>query len=135
MGVVFQLEMVMKGDHGVVTRRNCIVTGNPGTGEQSTQLLTGHAPDCPAEGWLEAPQRSRWLRVSVTETATGRTKLTLRLPVGLLDIALKLGANLLPGASEAEVAALLRSVRDDHVGSATATDDLDRGERMDVAIE
>jgi hypothetical protein len=102
---------------------------------QSTPLSTGNKAEPTAQGRSEAPQRTRWLRISVTETATGRPTLTLRLPVSLLDVALKLGADVLPGATETQMAALLRSVHSGEFGGIARVDDLDHGERVEVTIE
>ena len=41
----------------------------------------------------------RWFRVRVTDLKTGRRKVNVNIPLGLVDVGLKMGANSLPPAS------------------------------------
>ena len=40
--------------------------------------------------------RRRWLRVRVTDRLSGRTKVNVNLPIGLVDVGLKMGARFAP---------------------------------------
>jgi hypothetical protein len=75
------------------------------------------------------------MRISVTDLTDGRQKVYIRLPVSLVEIGVMMGAQYLPGASEAELLGLLSSVREGKLGRVAQIDDSDNGERVEVFVE
>ncbi|MGC9397893.1 MAG: SHOCT-like domain-containing protein [Anaerolineae bacterium] len=62
------------------------------TAEQASELLDALAAR-EEKGQEQAP---RWLRIRVTDTDTGRSRVNVTLPVGLVRAGLKMGARLGP---------------------------------------
>ena len=87
------------------------------------------------EAGAEAAPRGRWVRISAVDLATGRTHVSLRLPVGLADVALSLGAEWLPGVAASEAAKLVQRMRDGASASAVVAENEACGERVEVVIE
>jgi len=87
------------------------------------------------ESGAEAAPRGRWLRVSAIDLATGRTNVSLRLPIALADVALSLGATWLPGVSASEITRLIQRMRDGESVNAVVAVDEACGERVEVVIE
>ena len=75
------------------------------------------------------------MRISAVDLATGRTNVSLRLPIGLADVALSLGAEWLPGVPASEAARLIQRMRDGESASAVVAGNETRGERVEVVIE
>lgn len=79
--------------------------------------------------------RSRLVRVRVTDLQTGRQKANVTIPLGLVNVGLRLGARLAPQLSGSALEELLRGVE----GSATSRllewQDLEEGERVELFVE
>src|SRR6185295_18384113 len=58
-----------------------------------TQPLVSGVPGAPA----------RWFRVRVTDVATGRTKVNVNLPMGLVNVGLKMSARFAPELDEEQM--------------------------------
>ena len=54
--------------------------------------------------WRTSGGAARWLRVRVTEAATGKTKVTVNLPLGLVDAGLNIASQYAPGINLEELA-------------------------------
>ena len=55
--------------------------------------------------------RARWLHVSITDAATGKQKVNITIPLGLVNVGLKMGARLAPDMSDEAYGDLLQSVQ------------------------
>jgi hypothetical protein len=88
-----------------------------------------------AESPAEVSGRARWLRVCITDLGADRPKVTVRLPLGLVDVGWRLGARFLPSGADAETEALLQAVRAGAVGRIVSFENCDYGERVEVFIE
>ncbi len=61
------------------------------TAEEGVKLLEALEPDID-EGPVSPAARARWMRVRVTDTATGKPKVAVNLPLGILNWALRVGS-------------------------------------------
>lgn len=52
---------------------------------------------------------SRYIRVRVTNLLTGKTKVSVNLPLSLVDAGMNIAANFAPGVAEADLAEAIRS--------------------------
>lgn len=55
------------------------------------------------------PLNKGWLRVRVTDTATGRTKVNVNLPLGLIDAGMNIATQFAPDVNFGEIADAVRS--------------------------
>ena len=78
---------------------------------------------------------AKWFRVRVTDTATGKNKATVNLPIGLMDWGLRVGAHFAPeieGVDLSELSEILRSGGD---GKIIEVFDGEDGEHVEIFIE
>ncbi len=78
---------------------------------------------------------SRWFRVRVTDTDTGKTHVNLRLPVSLLHAGIKMGARFSPEVEGLDVNQLIETINSGEVGKVVDVFDDEDGEHVEVFIE
>jgi hypothetical protein len=77
----------------------------------------------------------RWIRVRVTDVATGRTRVNVNLPFSLIQAAAKLGARFTPQTDELDWEELIAAIRDGATGKIVDVEDEDGGEQVQVFVE
>jgi hypothetical protein len=76
-----------------------------------------------------------WVRVRVTDMASGKTKVSVNLPLSLLEAGMKIGAQYAPDLNGMDINQLLQAARDGETGKVVdAIDEVD-GEHVEVFIE
>jgi len=78
--------------------------------------------------------RDRWLRVRVFNTITGKPKVNFSLPMGLVSVGLKLGAQFVPELVDIEDE-LMAAAGEGRQGKILEVEDPDDDERVEVFIE
>ncbi|HEX5692716.1 MAG TPA: hypothetical protein VFX76_22040 [Roseiflexaceae bacterium] len=79
--------------------------------------------------------RAPVLRVRVTDLANRRQKINVTLPVGLIDVGIKLGARLFPRGGGPTVAEIRQAVDGGYTGRIFDMQDLEEGERVEIFID
>lgn len=79
--------------------------------------------------------RSRLVRVRVTDLHSGRQKANVTIPVGLVNVGLRLGARLAPQISGSALEDLLQAIQRGVRGRLLEWQDLEEGERVELFIE
>lgn len=77
----------------------------------------------------------RWLRVRVTDARTGRNKVNVTIPMGLVDVGLKMGARFAPEMEGFDLAQLAELVKSGATGKLVEFQDRDDGEFVEIFIE
>lgn len=75
---------------------------------------------------------TRWLLVRVTETSTGKTKATVKLPLGLVDAGLKIASQYAPDIAFDE---LMAAINEGAEGKIIDVIDEEDGEHVEISIE
>ena len=75
---------------------------------------------------------TRWLRVRVTDSITGKTKATVNLPLGLVDAGLKIASQYAPDVAFDELAA---AINEGAEGKLIDVLDEEDGEHVEIFIE
>jgi hypothetical protein len=78
---------------------------------------------------------SRWFRVQVTDTNTGKTRVNLRLPVSLIQAGQKMGARFSPEVQGLDMEVLTRFIDSGEIGKVIDVTDTKDGEHIEVFIE
>jgi hypothetical protein len=106
------------------------------TAEEGAGLLEAlrGAPAAKAPGRNE-PGRARWLRVRVTDRFSGRTKVNVNLPIGLVDVGLKMGARFAPEMVGMDLSAIQVALKAGVQGRIVAVDDEEDDERVEIFVE
>ena len=82
------------------------------------------------------PGTARWLRVRVTDMASGKAKVNVNLPLKLVDAGLNIAAQFAPDVElEGLVSAVNEAVEDHLTGKIVDVVDGDDGEHIEVFIE
>jgi hypothetical protein len=79
--------------------------------------------------------KPRWLRVRVTDKASGKSKVNVNLPVGLLDVGLKMGARFAPDMAGMDLQAIQAAIKGGMQGRIIDVDDEADNERVEIFIE
>jgi hypothetical protein len=77
----------------------------------------------------------RWLRVRVTDVATGRSKATVQIPIGLIDAGLKIGAHFAPEVEGVDMTNVMAALRSGMTGKIIDVMDEEDGEHVEIFVE
>ncbi len=110
------------------------------TAEEATQLLDalegGRAAGSRTPEPPSAPlRRGRWLRVRVTDTDTGKTRVNVRLPLNVVEAGMKMGMRFSPEIQDIDPNQLMEIINSGEVGSIVDVFDDKDGEHVEVFIE
>lgn len=78
---------------------------------------------------------ARWLRVRVTDLATGRAKATVQLPLNLLDAGMKIGAHFAAEINGVDMNSVMEALRSGMTGKIIDVIDEEDGEHVEIFIE
>jgi hypothetical protein len=81
------------------------------------------------------PGKARWLRIRVTDRSSGRTKVNVNLPIGLVDVGLKMGARFAPEMAGMDVSAIQAALKEGVLGRIIEVDDEQDDERVEIFVE
>jgi hypothetical protein len=79
--------------------------------------------------------KSRWLRVRVTDRTTGKLKVNVNIPVGLIDVGLKMGARFAPDMNGMDLSAIQAAIKGGMQGRIIEVDDEKDNERVEIFVE
>ncbi len=114
--------------------------------EQPADPTTSKAPEAPqataqpapAEPIPESPRPTgtpRWFKVRVTDTATGRPKVSVTLPFGLVDWGLRIGARFAPETGDIDMDEVREALRSGIEGKIIDVVDEEDGEHVEIYVE
>ncbi|MCX8062740.1 MAG: hypothetical protein N3D16_09160 [Anaerolineales bacterium] len=92
-------------------------------GEKSTRARNFSRP---------SGNQARWLRVRVTDLATGKPKASVNLPIGLVDVGLNIAAKYAPDVAFDE---LIAAIQEGAQGKLIDVYDEEDGEHVEIFIE
>jgi len=78
---------------------------------------------------------SRWLRVRVTDVATGKASINVNLPMGLVNVGLRMGARFVPEMQGMDLEELAEAMRQGLTGKIVDMVDEEQGQRVEVYVE
>ena len=115
------------------------------TAEEATILLealdegpvsAGKAGSAAApSGSGQAGQRGRYFRVRVTNSISGRVRVNVRLPVGVINAGLKLGMKFAPNVEGVDYKEIADMIQAGGIGKIVDVEDVKDGEHVEVFIE
>ncbi len=107
------------------------------TAEEGAKLLAALRESRGAKARPGASQAANkgWLRVRVTDMASGRTKVNVNLPLGLMDAGLRIGAQYAPELQGLDLNQLINEIRSGASGKIIDVIDQDDGEHVEIFIE
>jgi len=78
---------------------------------------------------------ARWLRVRVTDIASGRSKATVQIPISLIDAGMKIGAHFAPEIDGVELDEIIAALRSGMTGKIIDVTDDEDGEHVEIFVE
>jgi hypothetical protein len=115
-----------------------MIEGKQITAEEGAKLLGALGENEPVEG---APQPSpstsgKWFRVRVTDLKSGRRKVNVNIPLGLVDVGIKMGAKFAPAGIEGiDVHQIIAAIKAGGEGKIVDVEDEEDGEHVEVFID
>jgi hypothetical protein len=86
-------------------------------------------PGAPASG------DSRWFRVRVTDLRSGKNKVNVNIPMGLVNVGLKMGARFAPNLEGVDMEEMMTAIKSGASGKVMDVTDEDSGEHVEIYIE
>jgi hypothetical protein len=104
--------------------------------EEGAKLLSALSVSQKASlGGSMSASGARWLRVRVTDTATGRSKATVQIPISLIDAGMKIGAHFAPEVAGVDMTEVMDALRNGMTGKIIDVMDDEDGEHVEIFVE
>ena len=88
-----------------------------------------------ATGGQASGQRGRWFRVRITDTATGKTRVNVRMPLSVVTAGMKMGMRFSPEVEGMDITQLAEVIQSGEVGQIVDVFDEEDGEHVEVFVE
>lgn len=112
-----------------------IEEGKISAAEGAKLLQAINTPSPPPPPPLKGASPPRWLRVRVTDTRNGNQKVNVNIPIGLVNVGMKMGARFSPEMEGLDYQALMDAVQSGQTGKVMDVTDGDDGERVEIFVE
>ena len=78
---------------------------------------------------------ARLLRVRITDLKTGKTKVNVNIPMGLVNVGIKLGARFTPASAGVNYDEIMDAIKSGASGKLVDLEDVESGEHVEVWVE
>jgi hypothetical protein len=78
---------------------------------------------------------AKWLRIRVTDAATGKQKVSVNLPIALVSVGTKIAAKFAPEAESLEVNQIVEAIKSGAQGKIIDVTDDEDGEHVEIYVE
>ena len=107
--------------------------------EEGAKLLAAIAESrrtpSPTPGMALSGVEARWFRVRVTDLATGKPKVNVNIPMGLVNVGIKMGARFAPGLEAEQMQAIADALKSGAVGKIVDVTDEEDDEHVEIFVE
>lgn len=84
---------------------------------------------------LKGASNPRWFRVRVTDMASGRNKINVNIPMGLVNVGIKMGARFAPEMEGVEYEQIIEAIHSGQQGKIMDVTNDEDGERVEIFVE
>ena len=105
------------------------------TAEQGSQLLSALEEATSNEQFAAEPGRAQWFRVRVTDMASGKHKVNVNIPMGLVNVGMRMGARFAPEIDSVNIQEIMQAVKQGAQGKILDVENLEQGERVEIYVE
>jgi hypothetical protein len=113
------------------------------TADEGARLLEALNASAKAEKRPPAPpvvpgapsSDARWFRVRVTDLRSGRNKVNVNIPMGLVNVGLKMGARFAPNMVGVNLEEMMAAIKSGASGKIMDVTDEDSGEHVEIYVE
>ena len=106
--------------------------------EEGAKLLTALSEGRRGPGGTGASRAAgagHWLRIRVTDIASGRSKASVQIPLGLIDAGMKIGAHFAPEVEGVDMSAMMDAIRSGVTGKIIDVTDDEDGEHVEIFVD
>ncbi len=103
--------------------------------DEGIKLLQALGDAAEAEPVKAQEGRPKWFRVRVTDLATGKRKVSVSIPVGLVKVGMRLGARFAPEIDDMDLSEIIGAINDGTTGKIIDVEDPEDGERVEIFVE
>lgn len=105
------------------------------TADEGAKLLAALEEGATKNEQIAPGGQARWMRVRVTDLRTGRAKVNVNLPMGLVSLGVKMGARFAPEMNDIDLDEVIRAIKDGAQGKIVEVEDEEDNERVQIYIE
>jgi hypothetical protein len=120
------LKMLQEGKINAEEAANLLDALNPGKGAKKQNEETKEKP---------SGKPGRWFRVVVTDTVTGRARANIRMPLGVINAGMKIGAHFAPQIDGMYSDQISNAIQSGVTGQILDVFDDEDGEHVEIFIE
>jgi hypothetical protein len=75
------------------------------------------------------------LRVRITDLNSGKTKVNVNIPMGLVNVGIKLGARFAPTSADINYDEIMESIKNGTTGKVADVEDIESSEHVEIWLE
>jgi hypothetical protein len=105
------------------------------TADEGAKLLAALEEGATKSEQIKSGGQARWMRVRVTDLNTGRAKVNVNLPMGLVSVGMKVGARFAPEMEDIDLDEIFQAIKDGAQGQIVEVEDEEDNERVQIYIE
>jgi len=105
------------------------------TPEEAAKLLETIEKTSEQEQIREKGNAPRWFRVKVTDMHTGRPKVNVSLPMGLVNVGMRMGAKFAPDLDSSVIQEMVDAAKRGQRGKIIEVEDEESGEHVEIYTE
>lgn len=84
---------------------------------------------------LKGASTARWFRVRVTDLRSGKNKVNVNIPMGLVNVGMKMGAKFTPEIEGVDLNEISEAIQAGQQGKVLDVIDEEEGERVEIFVE
>lgn len=105
------------------------------TADEGAKLLAALEEGATKDEQSAPGGQARWMRIRVTDLNTGRAKVNVNLPMGLVGLGVKMGARFAPEMEDIDLDEVIQAIKDGAQGKIVEVEDEEDNERVQIYIE
>ena len=105
------------------------------TAEEGAKLLAALEEGAAKSQPAGTSGQARWMRIQVTDMKTGRAKVNVNLPMGLVNFGVKMGARFAPDMENLDLNEIMNAIKEGAQGKIVEVEDEQDNERVQIYIE
>ncbi len=103
--------------------------------DEGVKLLKALDDAAEAEASAPSGRRPKWFRVHVTDLTTGKRKVNVNIPMGLVNVGMRLGARFAPEMEDMDLSEIMEAINEGTTGKIIDVEDAEDGERVEIFVE
>lgn len=105
------------------------------TPEEAAKLLEALDQSSQQEQAKEKGKAAHWFRVRVTDLHTGKTKVNVSIPMGLVNVGMRMGAKFAPDLDSSVIQQVVDAAKQGQRGKIIEVEDEESGEHVEIYTE